>query len=100
MHPFTRYQCGTAHDNGNFTAYRLRNYHDNENVIVIIVLPAGTVNLTAIGNSTFPLINGIETTMCGNRSDALARLDPLPQAFLMIVSDSNTLCIHFKDYRT
>ena len=55
MHPFTRYQCGTAHDNGNFTAYRLRNYHDNENVIVIMALPDDTVKHTAIGNLTLPL---------------------------------------------
>jgi hypothetical protein len=54
-HPFARYRCGLVHDNGNFTAYRLRNYHDHENVIVIMALPAGTVKHTAIDNPTLPL---------------------------------------------
>ena len=54
-HPFARYQCRLVHDNGNFTAYRLLNYHDYENVIVIMALPAGTVKRTAIGNPALPL---------------------------------------------
>ena len=53
--PFARYQCRLVHDNGNFTAYRLRNYHYHENVIVIMALPADTVKHTAIGNPTLPL---------------------------------------------
>ena len=55
LHLFARYQCKLVHDNGNFTAHRLRNYHHNENVIVIMALPAGTVKRTAIGNPTLPL---------------------------------------------
>ena len=54
-HLFARYQCRPAHYNGNFTAYRLRNYHGHENVIAIIALPADTIKRTAIGNPTLPL---------------------------------------------
>jgi hypothetical protein len=63
-HPFARYQCRPAHDYGNFTAYRLHSYHDHENVIAIMALPAGTVKRTAIGNPTLPLINGIGGAKC------------------------------------
>ena len=54
-HPFARYQCRLVHDRGNFTAYRLLNCHYHENVIVIMELPAGTVERRAIGNPTLPL---------------------------------------------
>ena len=54
-HPFARYLCRPTNYNGNFTAYRLLNYHDHENVIVIMALPADTVKITAIGNPTLPL---------------------------------------------